>query len=142
MKVEIDYATPEQWAQLSEKAHLIAFSEHKPREWDRIDFALLVRRGNQPMGYVVCREHDHETVYWAFGGAYPGTKDSSLTFFGYKAFVDACMSKYKRITTLIKNDNFVMLKMAMKVGFKIFGVRFFKGHVLLEHILESDKNEI
>jgi hypothetical protein len=136
VEIVVDYAGPKEWKNLSEKAHLIAFSETKPSEWDRIDFALLVRRGEQAMGYVTCREHDHETLYWQYGGAFPGTKESSLTFAGYKAFVSWSQKKYKRITTLIENNNVVMLKMAMKVGFRIVGVRLFRGHVLLEHLLE------
>lgn len=139
MDIVVDQISAQEWAQLSEKAHLIAFAENKPAEWDRIDFALLVKRGQNLMGYVTCRETDAHTLYWQFGGAFPGTRESSLTFSGYRAFVDFCEERYQRITTLIENDNFVMLKMAMKVGFRIVGVRVFRGHVLLEHLLEFPK---
>ena len=52
------------------------------------------------------------------------------------AFVEWCKPRYKRITTLIENKNTVMLKMAMKVGFRVIGVRNFQGSILLEHLLE------
>lgn len=132
----VDQLDPKRWEQLSEKAHVICFNTHKPKDWDRIDFALIVRRGEDLMGYLTCREVDAHSLYWQFGGAFPGTRESSLTFSGYKAFVAHCQSRYKRVTTLIENGNFVMLKMAMKVGFKIIGMRNFNGHVLLEHLLE------
>lgn len=136
MDIFVTQLHPDEWNQLSEKAHLVTFNTHKPREWDRIDFALIVQNERDMMGYLTCREHDAETIYWQFGGAFPGTRESSLTFQGYKAFVEFCKKRYKRCTTLIENDNFVMLKMAMKVGFKIVGLRLYNGAVLLEHVLE------
>lgn len=128
------------WDQFSEDAHKIAFGTIKPVSQDRLDFALIVINEDQnvPMGYVTCRELDSDTVYWQFGGAMPGTKNTKNSWEAYKALVDWCELKYKRITTLIENDNLVMLKMAMKVGFRISGIRYYKG-VLVEHILEFQK---
>lgn len=136
--IEIDQLTKKQWAEHSEQAHAICFKAHKPKEWDRIDFALVVRDDQKLMGYVTCREIDAETLYWQFGGAFPGTVKTSLSWKGYQAFVEYCKSRYKRVTTLIENTNCVMLKMAMKVGFRIVGIRTFKGDVLLEHLLEFE----
>lgn len=134
--IRVERFTPREWAQHSENAHKICFGKLKPSAWDRIDFALLVVNDDRPLGYVTCRETDPETLYWQFGGAFPGTKDTATTFKGYCAFVEYCRDKYKRITTLIENDNLVMLKMAMKVGFRVVGIRFAAGSVLLEHVLE------
>jgi hypothetical protein len=132
---KIDAAT---WTRtFSENAHRIAFGKLKPHQWDRLDFALVVASGDTPMGYLTCREMDHETIYWQFGGAFPGTKDTVMTWQGYQAFVSWCaLQKYKRITTYIENSNVPMLKMAMKVGFRIHGVRSYQGAILLEHIKE------
>ncbi len=82
MKLEvIDSKT---WALHSEDAHKIAFGKVKPASWDRIDFALLaVDDSEMPMGYITCREHDHETIYWQFGGAFPGTKGTCKTWLIY-----------------------------------------------------------
>ena len=44
---------------------------------------------------------------------------------------------YKRITTYIQNTNSPMLRIAMKVGFKIIGTRTFKGDVMVEFLLEA-----
>ena len=101
----------EDWAQLSEKAHLACFNEAKPASMDRIDFALIVEEDSRMMGYLTCREHDAETLYWQYGGAFRGTRESSLTWKGYQAFVAWTRERYKRITTVIENDNLVMLKM-------------------------------
>lgn len=134
--IEIDRLSPVEWKEFSERAHLITFGKHKPAEWDRIDFALVVRNDENLMGYVTCREIDAHTVYWQFGGAFPGTKSTSMSWIGYQAFVEYCKVRYKRISTLIENTNLVMLKMAMKVGYRIVGIRFFGGDILLEHLLE------
>lgn len=142
MHIHVDRIEKEAWSVLSEHAHIISFEEKKPREWDRIDYALIVNKDNVPMGFVTCREHDAHTLYWQFGGAFPGTKETSLSFLGYQALVQYVKPQYKRLTTLIENENTAMLKMAMKVGFRIVGIRFYNGSVLLEHVLEFEtKNE-
>lgn len=136
MSIVVEKFSPREWEQFSETAHRICFKEHKPSEWDRIDFALMVKNNSRLLGYLTCREIDAETLYWQFGGAFPQTKDTATSFKGYEAFVAYCKPLYKRVTTLIENTNTVMLKMAMKVGFRIVGIRFFKGTILLEHLLE------
>jgi hypothetical protein len=137
--MKINLLTPDSWALLSENAHKIAFGEIKPASMDRIDGALIAEDAfGIPMGYLTFRESDSETVYWQFGGAMPGTKDTIKSFKAYQGFVKFFeeQTKHKRITTLIENTNTVMLKMAMKVGFRIVGIRNYKGSVLLEHLLE------
>lgn len=136
MKIEVDCLDAKEWASYSEQAHLICFAKHKPVSLERIDFALVARRGDQLLGYVTCRELDGESLYWQFGGAFPGTLSTSLSWLGYQALVEHCKPRYKRISTLIENNNLVMLKMAMKVGYRIIGLRNFKGTILLEHGLE------
>lgn len=131
----VDQIFPEDWVEQSEDAHAIVFGTRKPSEWDRLDFVLVVGDGRTPFGYVTCREHDAKTLYWQFGGAFPETRHTSRSFHGYMAFVEWCKPRYDHVSTLIENDNLVMLKMAMKVGFRIVGVKSFKGKVLLEHLL-------
>ncbi len=133
MKLSVDKLSPWDWARYSETAHLICFGEHKPVSLDRIDFALVCKSDSNLLGYVTCREIDEKTLYWQFGGAFPGTKNS---FRGYQTLIEYCSTRYKRLTTLIENTNMAMLKMAMKVGYRIVGIRFFNGTILLEHIME------
>jgi hypothetical protein len=141
--MKIEKILKENWAILSESAHQVVFGKEKPVSFDRIDFALLAvdEVSKRPLGYLTAREHDHETVYWQFGGAFPGVKDSVHSFPIYRAFVEWTRGKYKRITTLIENENTVMLKFAMKVGFRIVGIRSVRGSVLLEHVLEFHEGE-
>jgi len=134
--IKIEVLSPKVWVeQYSENAHKIAFAKHKPAAWDRIDFALLAvnETDNQIMGYLTCREHDHETIYLQFGGAMPGTKGSGRTQLAFGVMLDHLFSLYKRVTFLVENDNFAMLKLAMNAGFKVIGIRNYHGTVLLEH---------
>lgn len=136
--MHVECIKPQDWAVLSEKAHLVCFGTQKPAHWDRIDFALMtIDETGTPMGYVTCREHDAETLYWQFGGAFPTTKGTIKSFRTYESLINYVRAMdYKRVTTLIENTNLVMLKMAMTVGFRIIGVRNYKDSILLEHLLE------
>ena len=120
----------------SENAHLAVFGEIKPKELDRIDFALLAIKDDRPVSYMTCREFDKESIYWQYGGTVDSFKDTIWSFKSYTMFTEWHKKHYKRALTYIENDNTVMLKMAQKVGFRIIGVRNFKGSVLLEHLNE------
>lgn len=127
----------EAWKVFAESAHIICFNEKRPSDMDRIDFGLLaINSANSPSGFVTCRETDFETVYWQFGGAFPGTKGTVNSMRAYEGFVSYTRERYKRIYTLIENTNSPMLRMAQKVGFLITGIKNFKGQILLEHLLE------
>lgn len=133
---KVDILSKDEWKPLSENAHLICFGKHKPVDLERIDFVLMVRHGKQAVGYVTCRELDGDTLYWQFGGAFPGSKGTVLSPKGIDAFLEWCRRYYKRVSFLVENTNQPMLKMAMRSGFKIMGVRVFGQSVLLEHLLE------
>ncbi len=128
----------ERWSELSEKAHLIVFNEIKKPEMERIDYALLVEsESGVPMQYATCRELDSESLYFQYGGSFPGTKGSPKSV--------RCMQKllewsefagFRRVAFLVENTNEAMLKLAMHCGFLITGIRNFKGLILLEHVKE------
>jgi hypothetical protein len=120
----------------SENAHLITFNKHKPASWDRIDYALLMADEEKPCAYITCREFDHETIYWQFGGALPDTIGTTKSLECFNMALEWAKDLYKRVTFLVENDNVPMLKLAMKRDFKIVGVKNFKGTILLEHLLE------
>jgi len=123
---------------MSEDAHKIAFGKVRPARIERIDYALLAvdSETEKPMGYVTCREHDAETVYWQFGGAFPGTKGSGQTFEGCTKLMEWCEGRYKRITGRVENTNLPALHLALKLGFLINGVQHASGTVLLELVKE------
>lgn len=139
MNIEIERIEKDDWKKLSEKAHLIVFSEHKPADLDRIDFALVAKVGTKLLGYVTCREMDGKSIYWQHGGAFPGTRNSSVSLACYLRLVWWTKQHYDRVSTYIENTNVVYLKMAMKVGFRIVGIKTFNGHIYLEHAMEFEK---
>jgi RimJ/RimL family protein N-acetyltransferase len=128
----------ESWHSLAEKAHLIVFNETKKPEMDRIDYALVVESdAGIPMQYATCREHDSESVYFQYGGSFPGTKGSPKSLRCMEKIMEwAEFAGYKRISFLVENTNEAMLKLALRCGFLITGIRNYKGRVLLEHIKE------
>ncbi len=136
--MQVERLSAEQWAMLSEDAHKATFETHKPVATERVDFALICTEGRDLKGYLTAKEMDGETVYWQFGGAFPGTKGTHYTFKGYLAFVRWTKEHYKRIQTRIENTNTAMLHFAAKVGFVVVGVRCVQGSVMLELELEFE----
>lgn len=127
----------EHWIDFSENAHKIAFNEDRPSDLDRIDYALLVvNEHDAPVAYMTCRELDAKSVYWQFGGALPAVKNTIYTLQSYLAMRDWHSKRYDRAVTYVENTNLVMIKMAMKAGFLITGVKVFHGSILLEHSME------
>ena len=129
-------ATPAEWSNYSEAAHSVVFNEYRPADMDRIDFALIAEADLVPQLYMTCREFDKETVYISSGGAFPVCKGTPNSWQGFMLMLDYLKANYKRCTLLTVNDNFPMLKFALKAGFKTIGIRFFNGYVLLEQYLE------
>lgn len=132
--MNLEILSKEEWASLSESAHRLAFDSFRCAGMDRVDFALLAQEDNVPWGYITIHENNAKSVYWQYGGAFPGTRGSSKVYVAYKAAFDWTMERYSRIYTLIENTNVAMLKLAMKVGFRIMGVRHVDGHTYVELI--------
>lgn len=129
----------EDWSRFSEAAHKACFNELRPASLDRIDYALLVIENEVPMAYATIKEYDPEYAYWQYGGSFPPCRDSFKSWKAYKMVHEYTKEKYKRVSTLIENTNTVMLKFAMKIGFKIIGVRYFGGSIMLEHFKEFEE---
>lgn len=129
---------PEKWAELSERAHLIVFNELKKPDMNRIDYALLVEsKSGEPMFYAECRELAKDSLFWQYGGAFPGTKGTIVSVRCFEQLIEwAEFAGYTRISFLVENTNEAMLKLAMRMGFLITGIRMHKGGVFLENILE------
>ncbi len=122
---------------MSENAHRAVFGKLKPAGFDRIDYALLAVSDGVPRAYATAKETDFETVHWEFGGAFAGTIGTTASYRAFKGFIAAEQeAKRKRIRFYVENTNEPMLKLAMKTGFRIQGLRNYGGTVLLEHVLE------
>lgn len=130
---------PEEWVGMARDSHLTVFGEESDPAMDRIDGVLFVlsEPEDKPAAYVQFRYHDAESMYWPYGGAFPGLKGSGDSRLALGAVIQECWALgMKRISFLVENDNVKMLKLAMNAGFRIVGVRMYKNKVLLEHGLE------
>lgn len=128
-----------EWRVLAERAHFVCFGKRLKPGWGRVDFALVGMGADAPVGFITCREENSETVYLEFGGAFPETKGTAAVWRCYQQGIEYLLERYPRLTTSIENKNTAMLKLAMKVGFRIVGVRNFRGKVMLEHDLSMER---
>lgn len=115
-------------------AHQIVFRETWDAGFERIDFALLTHdEKEQLVQFATIREMDSESAYIQYGGAFPDFRNSKKSLDSFSAILNWLEERYKNVGFLTENTNFPMLKFAIKKKFIITGVRFFKGHLLLEH---------
>lgn len=131
MTVEVLRYEPDQWKDYAESAHKLIFRECRDASFDRISFALIAVGGGSTIGYVTCRELDKESLYWQFGGALDEFRGLKAVR-GFQAFLAYSAARYKRVSTLVRNDNVGYLHMLMKMGFRAIGMRTFEGEIFLE----------
>ena len=144
--IQVEKICNEAWRVISQNAHALCFNERRDPEMDRIDFALLnvkiEKDEKTPLNYCTVKELDSESVYWQYGGAFPNTKGTPISLHSYKRNADWCFAQgYKRITTYIQNINTAMLKVAIHIGFIPIGVRYFKGEIFVELLLERNNEQ-
>lgn len=126
---------PKEWKEYAESAHKLVFKEKRTSDVDRIDFALLAVIDEKTIGYVTCRETDCESLYWQYGGAMDEFRGLSA-YRGFQDFLGYSQEHYKRVSTLVRNDNVGYLHMLMKMGFRAIGIRNFGGEIFLEMFVE------
>jgi hypothetical protein len=136
--ISVEMLSAEEWRNMAEEAHLICFDEKRPPSMDRIDFALLNIQDDMPLNYCTCRELDAESVYWQYGGAFPNSKGTIHSAKSYARNIKWCFDNgYKRISTYVHNENLSMFRIQLKCGFRVIGMRNFKGDLFLELLLEA-----
>lgn len=135
MSVELLYIEPEDWGKYAEDSHAAVFKEYRPSSMDRISYALAASDERGVIGYVTCRETDAESIYWQYGGAVE-TRYGIAAYRGFEAFIEYSEKRYKRVSTLVKNDNIKYLHLLMKFGFRVIGLRSFGGEIFLELLKE------
>ncbi len=131
----LDRLSPEQWAQLAPLAEGYSFGSVDPSGFARLDFALIGIEHSVIVGWATFREKTATSVFWQFGGAAPNAEKSLHVLRFYGGVMEHLAKTYQDVSTLIKNDNAPMLKLAAKIGYKIVGLRAVKGDILLEHAL-------
>jgi hypothetical protein len=121
------------WA---ENAHVVTFNEHRPSEMNRYDFALIAVKDGKLIAYGLCREFDSESLYLGFGGCFPEHQKSRSAVEWYEKGVEWSLQRYKRVTTLIENENVPMLRVAFHCGLRVIGVKIFKQQIFCELMRE------
>ena len=134
MSVTVLYISPEDWVKYAEDSHAAVFKEFRPSSMDRISYALAATDESGVIGYVTCRETDSDSLYWQHGGAVD-TRYGVAAYRGFEAFLDNA-KPYKRVTTLVRNDNIRYLHLLMKFGFRVIGLRCVKNEIFLELTIE------
>lgn len=130
----------QEWDKYSESAHLICFSERLDAQFNDYTFCLTVEaEDGTPLMYSTILDLHDGDCYMKHGGAFPSSKGTPLSYKCYLKIMDYLKSNYKRISTLIENENTPMLKFAMSVGFKITGLRIIDNKILLEHTLIAEE---
>lgn len=137
--IDVERVEKSEWSSVSESAHSAVFQEIRPKEWDRIDYALLTVEDGRLYGYCTVRELDSKSIYLQYGGAFPPASKSVKAYRCYGALINYFVGKYEHVTTLVENTNVAYLKLAMAFGFRIIGVRFFSGEIFVELFLDLTK---
>lgn len=133
----VEKLTKEEWAPMNVNAHFFSFGHKIDLADERYDFTLIVKNeAHKLMFYSKCREHNASTLYLMYGGALPGTIESSMTYFAFKKMLAYCQARYKRVTALVVNTNIRALKMAFKCGFLVMGSGIVDGHIFLQLVLD------
>lgn len=134
--------SPKEWQKYAEDAHLIVFNEKRPETMNRIDFAMITSIDGVIQTYMTAREMDDESVYMQYGGSFPSAIGTIKSFRSYEMILCELSQRYKRVTTLIENENTSMLKFAMRIGLRIIGIRNFQGKIYLEHLIEFGGRDV
>ncbi len=131
-KLRLTRMDMEVWRDVEPGVESMVFGESRPHGFSRADFVLVADLGTPEslVGYVTMLELDAATLYWQHGGSFPKYRGSIQTFRAYEEVRKWCEAEgYAQATTFILNENVAMLKMAMRLGFRIIGVKIFKGQV-------------
>lgn len=132
----------EEWRRIADVAHKAVFGEAKPTAVDhRIEFALLAcNERDEILSYVTCREVDVGKLYWGYGGSVPPVRETVQSWRVMNEMLRVCrLDGYTQISFLVENTNRAMLKLALKAGFLITGLRLISGSVMIEHVLQLSK---
>lgn len=138
--LEIKMLPAKEFQQISEELHKSVFSEERPREFERIDFACLFFYKKRLAGYVTCYEHDSEQLYIQFGGALPEFRSSSIVYVAYFRMIKILLENYSFLLTMVESENILMLKLAFKCGWRIMGTRMTTDKKLLVELINCKRD--
>jgi RimJ/RimL family protein N-acetyltransferase len=134
----------EDWIEkFAENAHLTVFDERIEKDKDAIDFALITidQDTDRLVSYVTVREYDKDHAHWFWGGSFPTYRGTVSALRSMEAIFDWIKANYKKLSFFTQNTNFPMLKFGIQKKFQIVGLRLAQGGLLLEHVIEFNKEE-
>lgn len=122
---------------LVESAHMVCFKEERPWYVNTFTFALMVEDDDGvPLAYCTCLEMDTASIYMQHGGAFPSAEKGPKTVRAYHKMIQYLRDNYERASTIIKNNNIAMIKLAYSAGFEIHGVDYMHDGIFL-HLLND-----
>ena len=125
-----------QWDLVSESIHEMVFEEKRPAVLNRYDFTLAVWEESKPIGYIMFRETDSESVYISYGGILKESRNSDDSKKAFIMILGQIKETYKRANMLVENVNIFMLKKALNAGFIPVGITNYCGHTYVDLRME------
>lgn len=139
--IRAEFYSKDEWKNIfSKNAHEIAFQEKWNPENERIDYAMLLVNETDPVAYATLKEQTPGHVYIQYGGAFPNSKGTVVSYKAFARMIDSLLKRYSKITTLVENTNWGMLKYYWSARFKVEGIRYFNNSTYLEMVFEGRKN--
>jgi len=137
--IEVKKISSDVWESMKSDAHIGVFGELSGTE--KVDFALLTvnKETDEIIQYVTVREYDATSIHWYYGGSFEKFKGSVMAYKSMEALLAWAKEHYKKLSFLTANTNFPMIKFGTKHKFQITGMRLVKDGLLLEHVLEFNK---
>lgn len=119
--LSLEILSPKDWATISENVHKYSFGTERQPDFDRISYALLVKKDDELAAYATVIELDKESCYMQHGGNFPEVKYGPLTLRSYLMMVNYLRERYKNVSTRVWNRNRAMLKLTWAGGFTVTG---------------------
>ena len=127
---------------MSHDAHTAMFDELKDTESERIDLVLLVvDEEDRACAYVTLKELDRDNIYWQYGGVFGAFRNKGLIYQAMEQVIRWCGERYRRVGFRVENTNYAMLRIAAKFEIPIMGIRNFRGHIMVEHLLDFEEEQ-
>jgi hypothetical protein len=124
--IEIVKLTPEEWGNISAETMKYAFAEIGwTKEMNRVSYAIIVQDvvDKIPLGFGTIVELDKDTAYIQHGGAFPTARGSACSGRGYFKLIEYLRHRYASVQMRVKNINFQMLRLNLKMGFVTTGIQ-------------------
>lgn len=127
MTLSLEKVSKEDWALISKGAHGYSFGVDRDPSFDRISYALIVKKDDELAAFCTVIEIDGESAYMQHGGNFKPIEGTTLTLRAYMMFVNYLAENYKIVSTRVWNKNKAMLKISWAAGFVVVGCEISKA---------------